>query len=117
MRQHSHRVLSEYRITPPQWAILFAASYYLPAPVDQFVIEAQLESEENFSTDELSTALDDCLRAGWICGADQTRIQEMSEDCEAFSIDHLENGIVLTDTGTVLKERVSQALLETVEID
>jgi len=118
MRNHTHRVLSEFKMTPAQWAILFTASYYLPAPVNQFVIEAQHESDENFSTDQIMEAFEDCLDYGWICSADHMSHQQFDADeWESDSSDRLETGIVLTDAGNELKEAVSLAILETVEID
>lgn len=116
MRNHIHRVLSQFHLTPAQWAILFTASYYLPAPVHQFVTEAQLESDEDFTIDQLSEAFDECLNKGWICSADETRILEISDEVN-MELHQLDKGIVLTDAGHELKETVGQAILETVEID
>lgn len=113
MSQYEERLLSQYEITPAQWAILFSASYYLPVPVEHYVNQVYLESEENFSIDELANALDDCLMEGWICGADEERMGELAADYQEYSFEHLENGVVLTEAGTVMKELVSQALLET----
>ena len=118
MRNHTHRVLSEFKITPAQWAILFTASYYLPAPMNQFIIEAQLESDENFTSDQMMEAFEDCLDYGWICSADLMHNQQFDADeWEGDSSDRLETGILLTEAGNELKEEVSLAILETVEID
>lgn len=117
MRNHIHRVLSQFHLTPAQWAILFTASYYLPAPVHHFVTEAQLESDEDFTIDQLSEAFDECLKQGWICSADETRLNELADEADMEPVDHLEKGIVLTHAGNELKDTVGQAILETVEID
>lgn len=117
MRSHHHRVLSEYNITPAQWAIIFSASYYLPSLPEQFIIEAQLESEENFSETELTDALDECLGQGWICQANLSRIEHLSAEVGPDLLNWRENGIVLTDVGHQIKEEVSHSLMETVEIN
>lgn len=117
MRNHIHRVLSQYHLSPAQWAILFAASYYLPAPVHQFVNEAQLEANEDFTIDQLSDAFDECLKFCWICSADETRMHAITDDTNVESAQDMDKGIVLTDAGNELKETVSRAILETVEID
>ena|SRR5260221_10557286 len=116
MRLHTHRILAENRLSSAQWAILSAASYYLPFPIEQFVIEAQLESEDNFSKDELSDALDECLHRGLISLADSTRFDQLDTELDSGMPGHLENGIVLTDDGQRLKEQVGLTLFETVEL-
>lgn len=117
MSTHNHRVLSEFHLTPQQWAILFAASYFLPAPVDQFIVEAQLEADENFTVEELTRAFDECLSNGWIVRANETRTQEFAIELGSENALQPKEGIVLTEAGNKLKELVSHALLETVEID
>ena len=89
MRLHTHRILVENHLTSPQWAILSAASYYLPFPLEQFVMEAQLESEENFSKDELTDALDECLHHGWISQPDSTRIDQLDAEFDSGMPAHL----------------------------
>lgn len=96
MHAHNHRVLVENNITPMDWAVLAAISYLLPIQPNQLLIQAQLESEDEFSIDELKNASHNCLRQGWI-------IQN-------------EEGIALTEEGRVLKERMSKELMETVEL-
>ncbi len=96
MCSHNHRVLIESGITPMEWAVLSAASYFLPMSPNQLVIKARLESEDEFSTDELKIAGVSCGRRGWIIQGD--------------------NGITLTEEGRQLKERVGQELMETVEL-
>jgi len=117
MRSHNHRVLKEHHITPAQWAILFSASYYLPAPPEQFICVAQLEAEETFSEDELTNAFDECLSCGWIRLIDPERVDLLALEINSDSIGELEHGIVLTDEGHDVKEQISHALMETVEID
>lgn len=116
MRSYIRRILAESKLTSAQWAILSAASYFLPFPLEQFVIEAQLESEDNFSKDELMDALDECLHRGWISQADSTRFDQLDAEFDSGMTDHLENGIVLTDDGQRLKEKVGLALFETIEL-
>ena len=65
MCPHNHRVLVENGISPVEWAILSVTSYFLPALPNQLVIQAQLESEDDFSTDELKIAGVNCGRRGW----------------------------------------------------
>ncbi len=117
MRSHNHRVIEEHNLTPAQWAILFSASYYLPAPPEQFICIAQLESEENFSEDELTNAFDECLSHGWIRQIDPERVDLLTLEINTETIGELEHGIVLTNEGCEIKEQISHALMETVEID
>lgn len=117
MRTHIHRVLSEHHLTPQQWAVLFAASYYLPAPLEQFIVEAQLEADENFAIDELTKAYEECQEKGWICIADKNRIREFAVEPGSDDADYSKQGVVLTEAGHELKEVVAHALVDTVEID
>jgi len=66
MHAHNHRVLVECGVTPVDWAVLSAISYLLPIQPNQLLIQAQLESEDDFSIDELKSASHNCLRHGWI---------------------------------------------------
>lgn len=93
---HHHRVLVENGIMPEEWAILSTASYLLALKPPQFVIQAHLESEDNFSTEELKWAGISCARRGWII-----------QDSE---------GIRLTDEGLRFRDQMEQELNETVEL-
>lgn len=117
MSSHNHRILWSHNITPAQWAVLFTASYYLPAPPDQFILEVQLESEEDFTEDELADALEECLAHGWISLADSSRIDHLCEEVDPQTVCYREHGIVLTDNGLHRKEQISRHLMEIVEID
>ena len=96
MRLTNHRIFDEFRLPATHWAILLAASYYLPSLFKEFMFEVELEQEGNFSADELLVALASCIRQGWI-------------------IQH-EYGIVLTDEGRYLKEEISTALLHPIYV-
>jgi hypothetical protein len=96
MQAHNHRVLVENGITPAEWAVLSAISYLLPIQPNQLLIQSRLEAEDEFSIDELKNAAHNCLRHAWIIQND--------------------TGIALTEEGRQLKERLSQELIETVEL-
>lgn len=116
MDQTSHRALSESSLSPAQWAILFAASYYLPAPLERFILEAQLESEDNFSVDELNEAIDDCILDGLIFNVDEERLNQLESELGEDNMMLIEDGIVLTDKGLRVKEHVKHALLGIPEV-
>lgn len=96
MCMRNHRVLVEDCITPMEWAVMSATSYFLPLSPTQLVIHALLESEDDFSSDEIKYAALNCMRHGWLS---QSR-----------------DGITLTEEGRQIKDRVNQELIETVEL-
>lgn len=96
MCSHNHRVLVENGITPAQWALLTATSYFLPVLPYHLVLEAQLKSEDVFSIDELKEAGRCCASRGWIIAGDL--------------------GVTLSEEGRQTCERVEQELMETVEL-
>ncbi|MFT3879426.1 MAG: hypothetical protein QM703_07180 [Gemmatales bacterium] len=96
MCMHYHRVLIEHGISPGEWAILSASSYFTPVLPLQLVIQARLGSEDDFSTDELKEAGMSCASRGWLTAG--------------------ENGITLSDEGRQTCECIEQELMETVEL-
>lgn len=94
--RHQHRVLVENGIEPTDWAVLSAGNYLRPRPPNELILEARLESEDDFSTSELKDAAHNCLRHGWIFQTPE--------------------GVGLTEEGLQLKERLNQELNETVEL-
>lgn len=96
MRLTNHRIFDQFCLPAAHWAILVAASYYLPSLSKEFMFEVEVEQEGNFSKDELLVALAACIRQGWI-------------------MQH-EYGIVLTDEGRNLKDEISTALLNPIYV-
>jgi hypothetical protein len=100
MQATHDRLLDEYQITPAQWAILSTAGFYLLTPLNTFAIQAQLDSEEDFSEDELKSAIHSCEERGWLIDSDYSSRQMEVE------------GMVLTHAGHRLKEQINYALMQ-----
>lgn len=112
MRIHDSRLLNRFGLTAAQWAVLFAASYYITVPQEQFIELTIRDSDGDLSEEEIETALPQCFAKKWVM-SDSTE-RRNSADLHYFGASYPDQGIILTDNGAALKNQVCAALLTTV---
>jgi hypothetical protein len=115
MWQHDHKVLEEYRVTPAQWAVLLAASYYTPVSRNQLLDLAMLESEFALLEEEVMEACEQCLFQSWI-EPYHSADRDPESHPEFPNLATRGQGLVLTERGTTLKEHIHEAYRESVTI-
>jgi hypothetical protein len=114
MLQHVSRLLYGFGLTRGQWSVLFAASYYLPVPRDQFIELAMIDADGEFQPHDISQALQECIARGWVTADGEGEASEQGKELRFLTSEPDEDGILLTPKGARLKNQVQKELLETV---
>src|SRR4051794_6382258 len=97
MVREMQRILAAHGLTLAEWAVLSAASYYSPLPLEHVVETAVLEAEGKLGDADLSRAFVTCRDRGWLESWQPTRGQALAGECRRVGLQSLPTGIVLTD--------------------
>jgi hypothetical protein len=107
-------------VTSAKWAVLLTAGYYIPVSKARFIPQAAWEAragrtprEGDLEEHEIAAALEACLSNGWV---QLTELGHAERNRTVLGVDvgvttiYPENGVVLTDSGHEIHNRVAIAI-------